>query len=111
LHAQADNAAYFFHPWHFCISCGAGNLACSRLFRRLFVLWASPRIGKEPAESRLQPGLAAPQLAQNSSSGKSMRHYAQADAIKVSYEELPMRLRKAVPGFVEYVCEEQSIEI
>jgi len=37
--------------------------------------------------------------------------HEQADAIKLSYGDLLARLRKAVPGFVEYVCEEQSIEI
>src|ERR1035441_495762 len=41
---------------------GAGNLACSRLFRRLFAPVREASITPAPAESRLQPGLAAPQF-------------------------------------------------
>jgi acetyl esterase/lipase len=44
---------------------GAGNLACSRLSRRLLRPRANHRSLQEPAESRLQPGLAAPQNGQD----------------------------------------------
>ena len=48
----------------FCIGCGAGNLARSRLSGGFF---APARVfGRQsPAESRLQPGLAAPRFVQN----------------------------------------------
>ena len=44
---------------------GAGNLACSRLSRLLLRPSASHRSPPEPAESRLQPGLAVPQNGQD----------------------------------------------
>ena len=44
-----------------CMSCGAGNLARSRLSGGSFGRCASLRTRQAPAESRRQPGLAAPQ--------------------------------------------------
>ena len=48
----------------FCIIGGAGNLACSRLLGGSFGLCAGLRTWQTPAESRLQPGLAAPRFVQ-----------------------------------------------
>src|SRR5260370_41178762 len=45
------------------LQCGAGNLACSRLSGGSFERCARLRTRYTPAESRRQPGLAAPQFA------------------------------------------------
>jgi len=37
--------------------------------------------------------------------------HEQAETIRISYEDLLDRLRTLVPGFIDYVCEEQSIEL
>jgi predicted nucleic acid-binding protein len=39
------------------------------------------------------------------------RLHEQAEAIRISYEDLLVRLKGSVPGFIDYVCEEQSIEL
>jgi len=48
--------------WTTRLFCGAGNLACSRLSGGSFGACESLRSPQAPAESRLQPGLAAPRL-------------------------------------------------
>jgi hypothetical protein len=67
------NATYFSIAG-FYSSRGAGNLACSRLLGGSFEPCASLRIPRAPAESRLQPGLAAPQFMQVSKNGQSKWH-------------------------------------
>ena len=37
--------------------------------------------------------------------------HEQADTIRISYKELLVRLQKAAPGFIQYVCEKQNIKI
>src|ERR1017187_1152534 len=58
--------------------CGAGNLARSRLSGGFFEPLTSVGAPKEPTESRLQPGLAAPQFLQTASIDKNERHWALA---------------------------------
>src|ERR1019366_2749573 len=55
----------------FCISCGAGNLARSRLSGGSFGRRASSSHGQTPAESRRQPGLDAPPNVLDRISGKT----------------------------------------
>ena len=55
----------------FCTSRGAGNIARNRLPGDFFGLREIPRTRHAPAESRRQPGLAAPQFAQIFSIGKT----------------------------------------
>jgi hypothetical protein len=67
------------HP--VCINCGADNLVRAPLWGRLsgglFGAWASLSVRKEPADSRLQPGLAAPRFVQNSSRTQSKWHWTE----------------------------------
>jgi len=37
--------------------------------------------------------------------------HEQAETIRISYKELLVRLQKATPGFIQYVCEKQNIAI
>src|ERR1019366_3170636 len=57
---QRETKATAAQP-EFRLFCGAGNLACSRLSGGSFEACEGLRSPQAPAESRLQPGLAAPQ--------------------------------------------------
>jgi hypothetical protein len=63
-----------------CTNCGAGNLARGPLWGRLsgglFGACERRRAGQASAESRLQPGLAAPRFVRNGSRTESERHCA-----------------------------------
>lgn len=37
--------------------------------------------------------------------------HEQAETIRIPYHDLLIRLRPLVPGFVDYICEEQSIDL